>query len=124
MLMVGGQRRTDRAAGIAGRRLDPDFGDGAIAQNLAVSDAIKRNATGKAKRDMPVSAASDRAEPQHDFLGHRLDRSGEVHFALGQPHFGLARRAAEERVKTRIGHGQPGAIVEIVEIEPERTVGL
>ena len=37
---------------------------------------------------------------------------------------GLARRPAEQRVEPLVRHGQAGAIVEIVEVEPERAVGL
>src|SRR6185437_2454106 len=42
------ERCTDRAPRIAGRRLHPDLPEGAIAQDLAVGDAIESNAARKA----------------------------------------------------------------------------
>ena len=61
---------------------------------------------------------------QHDVLQHRLDRGRDVHVLLLEPGLGIARRRAEQRVEALVRHGQPGAVVEIVEIEPERAVGL
>src|SRR5262249_49654108 len=53
-----------------------------------------------------------------------LDRAREIHVALREALFWLARRATEQRVETRIGHGETGAIVEIAQIEAERSVRL
>ena len=47
--VIGGERRADRAAGIAGRRLDPDALEVAVAQHLAVGDAVERDAAGEAQ---------------------------------------------------------------------------
>ena len=58
--MVGGERRAERAAGIAGRGLHPDPVEFAVAQNLAVGDAVERDTAGKAQIASPVSAASER----------------------------------------------------------------
>ena len=49
MQMIGRQRRAQRAAGIAGRRLDPDVVENAVAQHLAVGDAVERDAAGEAQ---------------------------------------------------------------------------
>ena len=43
---------------------------------------------------------------------------------LLEPGLGIARRRAEQRMEALVRHGQPGAIVEIIEIEAERAVGL
>ena len=51
--VIGRQRRAHRAAGIAGRRLDPDVLEMAVAQNLAVGDAIERHAAGQAQVSRP-----------------------------------------------------------------------
>ena len=56
--VIGRQGGPDRAAGIAGSRLDPNFLEAAVAQHLAVGDAIERDAAGEAEIvRMPVSAA-------------------------------------------------------------------
>jgi len=46
--MVGGKCRADRAASITRSRLDEDALEVAVAQNLAVCDAVERNAASKA----------------------------------------------------------------------------
>ena len=76
------ERRAERAAGVAGRGLHPDMLEGAVAQHLAVGDAIERDAAGEAEI-LHAGLARERArEPQHDFLGRHLDGGGEVHVAL------------------------------------------
>ena len=124
MQVVGGERRAERAAGVAGRRLDPDPLEPAVAQHLAVRHAVERDAAGEAEI-FGAGLGRDRArEPQHDFLGHRLDRGGEIHVALVEQFFRLARRPAEQRIELVVGHAQAGAIVEIGLVQPERAVGL
>ena len=69
--------------------------------------------------------ARDRGgELEHHLLGDRLDRRGQVHFALGERRFGLARRRAEQRIEARVGHRQPGAVVEVVQVQPEGAIVL
>src|SRR5207302_8630201 len=48
-LMVGCERGANRAAGVTRRRLDPDPVELAVAQHLAVGDAIERHAARKAE---------------------------------------------------------------------------
>ena len=48
-LVIGGERRAERAAGIAGRRLNPDVVELAVAQHLAVGHAVERDAAGEAQ---------------------------------------------------------------------------
>ena len=55
--VIGGERRPERAAGVAGRRLDPDPLEGAVAQDLAVGDAVERDAAGQAE----IASARSRA---------------------------------------------------------------
>ena len=122
--VIGGERRAQRAAGVAGRRLDPDTLELAVAQHLAVRHAVERHAAGHAEI-FGAGLGRDRArEPHHDFLGHRLDRGREIHVALVEPFLRLARRPAEQRIELVAGHAQTGAIVEIGLIQPERAVGL
>ncbi len=59
--VVGGERRAERAAGVARRRLDPDALEGAVAQQLAVGDAVERDAAGEAEVLLAGLAARARA---------------------------------------------------------------
>ena len=124
MLVVGGQRRPERAAGIAGGRLHPDVSEAAVAQHLAVGHAVEGYAAGEAQVLHAGLIGEAAREPQHRLLEHGLNGCGEVHVLLLEPGLRLARRPAEQAIEPRIGHGQAGAIVEVVEVEPERSVRL
>ena len=82
MLMVGSERRADRAAGIARRRLDPDALEGSIAQYFAVGHAIERDAAGKTEIVDSVSLRQRARDAQHDLLSDLLHRGGEIHITL------------------------------------------
>jgi hypothetical protein len=74
----------------------------------------------------PALAGVARNAPRqtHDHvLGHGLDRGRQVHLALREGGLGLAGRPAEQRVELRAGHRQPRAVVEVREVERERSVG-
>ena len=114
----------ERAAGIAGRRLDPEVVEVAFAEQPAVGHAVQRHAAGQDQVLQPGPGLHVAADPEHDFLGHGLDAGGQVHVPLLQGRLGRARRTAEEAVKPPIGHRQPLAVVEIVHVEPEAAVGL
>jgi hypothetical protein len=124
MDMIGGERRPERAAGIAGRRLNPDIAELALAHDLAVGDAIERDAAGQAEVLLAGLGREAAGQPQHRLFQHHLHGGREVHVLLLQQRGRIARRRAEQTVEARIGHRQPGAIVEVFEIEPERAVGL
>src|SRR5262249_49333927 len=55
-LMPGRKRCPDRAASVTGRRLHPDIRERAVAQDLAVGDAIERHAARQAQIVEPVLA--------------------------------------------------------------------
>ena len=55
---------------------------------------------------------------------HGLDRGRDIHVLLFEHALGTARRQPEQRVEAPIRHRQARAVVEIVEIEPERPVVL
>ena len=81
--MIGGEGRAQRAAGIAGGGLDPDVVEAPVAQDLAVGDAVQRDAAGQAQVRHPgLRCARARGQAQHDLLGHGLDGGGEIHLAL------------------------------------------
>ena len=119
------QRRPDGAAGVARRRLHPDALEGAVAQDLAVGHAVERDAAGETEIVEPVLAGERARQPQHDLLGHLLDRGGDVHVERREQILGrVAHRRAEQVGELPVGHGEAGAIIEIIEIEPERSVRL
>ena len=110
------QRRAERAAGVAGGRLDPDVLERPLAQDAAVADAVERDAAGQARgSSRPVSLVHVARHAQHDLFGHLLDRRGEVHLALRERRLGL--RAAARRTARRTSPlviVRPVAVVEVV----------
>ena len=95
-----------------------------LAQQLAVGDAVQRNATGQADVLGAGFLLHRPGQPQHDLLRYRLDRGGEVHVLLGQELFGRAARPAEQRGELVVRHAQAGAIVEVGLVEAEGAVFL
>jgi hypothetical protein len=78
------ESRPDRAAGITGGRLHPDALKCAVAQQLAIGDAVERDATGQAEVPQAVFARKRASQPQHHLLSHCLDRGGDVHVEWSQ----------------------------------------
>ena len=124
MHVVGGERRAERTAGIAGRRLDPDVAKAAVAQHLAVGDAIERDTAGKTEIVHAGLVGETRVSRRTtSSVTAWIDAAMSMCCCVSQL-FGLARRAAEQRIEALVRHGEPGAVVEIVEIEPEGAVVL
>jgi hypothetical protein len=98
--------------------------EAAIAQHLTVRHAVERNASGETQIPDSGFRTKRSRQAQHDLVGHRLDRRGQVHVMLQERFVGLAGSPAEEIVKLTVGHGKPGAIIEIRLVQPERAVGL
>ena len=117
-------RRAERAARVARRRRNPDVLENLLAQQDAVGDAIERDAA----REAEIFRAGDflrvPRHPQHDLLGDFLDGRRQVHFALRDHRFGIARRAAEQFVEFAVRHRQSLAIIEILHVHRQRAVGL
>ena len=97
--MPGELRHAERAAGVAGRGLDPELLERALAQQPAVAHAVERDAAGEAEPVEPGLAVHRARHAEHDLLGHDLDRAGEVHLPLRQLGLRLPRRAAEQPVE-------------------------
>src|ERR1700719_561955 len=64
-LVIGGERRADRATGVARRRLNPDVLELAVAQHLAVGDAIERHPAREAQIARAGTAGEAARQPQH-----------------------------------------------------------
>ena len=124
MVVVGGQGRAQGTASVARSRLDPDPLERALAQQPPVGDAVERHSARQAQVRHVVFRVQPAREAQDDLFGDRLDRSRDVHFALGQLGFRAAGRAAEQVGELGVGHRQTDAVVEIRDIQPERSVVL
>ena len=105
-------------AASTGRRTSP------CRSSLPLATQLSATPPARQRLRSPVSRAMASRELQHDLLGHRLDRRGEIHLALRERSLRLARRSAEQRVEARVGHREAGAVVEVVEVEPEGAVVL
>src|SRR5262249_62018484 len=77
--MVPDECGTQRAACIAGSGLYVRVLEAAIAQHLAVRNAVERNASGKTQVPNPGFGSERSRQTQHDLVGHRLDGRGQVH---------------------------------------------
>src|SRR5262245_30877840 len=122
--MPRGERDAHRAAGIARGGLDEEAAERALSQNPAVADAVQRHAAGQAEVLAPRFPVQGAGEAEHHLLGDVLDGPREVHLPLGEQRLRLAGRAAEERVELVARHREPGAVVEVVHVEPEGAVRL
>ena len=122
--MPRGQRRAQRAAGIARGRLNPNLLKNFFAQNEAVRHAIERHAARQAEIFRAGHFARMARQQQHDFFRHHLNRARHVHVPLLDFFLRPARRPAEKRVKLLIGHRRAAQEIEVIQIQPERTVGL
>ena len=116
------QRGAERAPGVARRGLDPHVVEPAIPQDLAVGYTVERDAAGQTQARDAGLLAQRAGQPQHRFLDHRLRRGGHVHVPLRQRLVRLARGATEQCIEPGVGHGEAGAVIEMVEIEAERAV--
>src|SRR5439155_27076516 len=102
--VIGAERRADRPARIASAGLNPDVLELAVAQHLAVRDAIERDAAGKAQVALACLARKRACHPQHDLFGDSLDRGGDVHMKRRQALLRRSWRLAEQRVESAVGH--------------------
>src|SRR6516165_4261998 len=90
-LMPDGERRTDRAARIAGRRLYVDPSERRVSSNLAVGDGVHRTAARQCEICQSRPSLQSPEEVKECLLIHRLGRAGDVVMAVFEP---IARRAA------------------------------
>ena len=96
----------------------------ALAQQLAISHAVQCHPAGKAEIFLASFSRDGLTELEHDLLSDSLDRRGEIHLPLCEWRFGLPGRRTEQVVEALVGHGEAGAIVEVVEVQAEAAVFL
>ncbi len=116
------QRHAQRPARVAGSRLHPDVFEDSFLNNLSVAAAVQRDAAREAEFFHARLAPHVPGHAQHDLFGDLLNRRRDVHVALGQFRFRLARRRAEKCVELLRGHGQALAIIEIGHVHAKRAV--
>jgi hypothetical protein len=104
--------------------LHPYLLEAAVAQHLAVCDAIERDAAGEAQIARAGLGGQRPGQPQYRLLGDRLDRGCEIHMDLLEPVFRSPRRNPEQRSKAVIRHAQPGAVIEVLLIKTKAAVIL
>ena len=122
--VIGGERRADRAAGIARRRLHPDAVEDALAQQLAVGDAVQRHAAGQADVLGAGLLRTERARRSTISSVTAWTEAARSMCCWVSSSSGVARRPAEQRGERVVGHAQPGAIVEVALVEAEDAVFL
>ena len=66
------------AAGVTGGGLDPDVAERAFAKEAGVGDAVEGNAAGEAEIFFAGHRVECSCEAENNFLGHILNRAGEV----------------------------------------------
>src|SRR5262249_28740269 len=90
-LMPDGERRTDRAARIAGRRLYVDPSERRVSSNLPFGDGAPRTAARQREICQSRPPLQIPEEVKECLLIHRLGRASDVIVAVFEP---IARRAA------------------------------
>ena len=123
-LMPREQSRTKRAARVARGRLNPDPIENFLAQNLSVRHAIQRDTASATKISLSGFFANMPRHPEHDFVGHILNRPRQVHVALGKLRFRFARWPSEQAIECGVRHRQADAVIEILHVQAERSVVL
>ena len=116
------ERGTDRATGVAGRGLHPEVLERALAHDAAVRHAVEGHATGHHEILGAGEIVRVLHTPQHRGLADDLHRRREVHLPLRDELVVASRRSAEELVELGRGHRVAVAVVEVVEVEPDRAV--
>ena len=124
MNVIDRERRAQRAAGITRRRLNPDPAKAASRSTLPLATQLSATPPARHRFSIPVSSARLRVRRSTTSSSTAWMEAAMSMCLCVEPAFGIARGAAEQRVEARIGHRQPGAIVEIVEVEPEGAVRL
>ena len=110
------------ATGVARGGLYPDIIEDALAEDLAVADAVERHAPAMTRWRIPVSLRTWRAvRSMISSVTAWMDAAMSIS-RWGDPRFGFADRAVEELFHLRIGHGQALAIIEVGHVHPEGAV--
>src|SRR5262249_48451199 len=99
-LMPNGERRTDRAARIAGRRLYVDPSERRVSSNFAVGDGVHCTAAGQREICQSRPSLQIPEEGKECLLIHRLGTASDGMVAVLEP---IARRAARPQQMLKRG---------------------
>ncbi len=124
MQVIDGESRAQRCAGIAGGGLNPDTAKAPVAEDFAVDQAVPCDASGQAQVFETGLGSQSAGHAQHDLLENGLNRRGQVGVPLRDAILGPARPASEQRMEARVGHGQAGAKIEVIQVQAKGAVGL
>jgi hypothetical protein len=107
------QRRPDRRAGVASRRVEEELLELRLALEPAVGHAVERHAPRHAQVLGPCQLARQVREVKHRLLGDRLQGEGDVLVPLLDRALGHARRPEQGHELVAVAMG---AIVEVFEV--------
>ena len=122
--MIGGERGAKSTSGITSRRLDPNFFKVAVSQNPPIRDAVKRHASREAQIFLSGLCRQSSRHAQYYLFQYNLHRCGKVHVPLREEFLGPASRPFKQLVELAVRHRESGAVVEVIQIQSEGTVGL
>ena len=117
--MPEAQCDSQRPAGVASRRLDPDLVEDALAQDATVADAVERDPACQAEVIQPGFAVGEASHLHHDLFGDLLHGAREVHLELGQLRLGAPRWTPEQLLERPPGHRQPMRVREVLHVQPQ-----
>jgi len=112
------------AAGVSGRRLNPQSFEDFFAQDAAVGHAVEGDTAGQAEVGKSGQLPGVAGEFEEDLFGHDLGGARDVQVPLFEAGLGRARRSAEQPVEAPVGHGEGAKEPEVVHVQPERPVLL
>ncbi len=125
-VMVGPQRRPDRAPVVARRGRDVDALEARVAQDLGVGHGVQRHAARQAEVAQAGATLHRAGERDEHLLGHRLDRRRDVAVERVERLVAerrVARLAAHHLRELRRDRGVRGVLErEVVEVEPVGSV--
>src|SRR5437588_4251552 len=98
--------RSQSAARIASRRLNPDVLERSFAQQSAIGDTIESHAPGPDQMFHAGQPMRFGGHPQQNLLSNFLDTRRHVHVALIEQRLGIARWAAKKLIEPPISHRQ------------------
>src|SRR5690348_1711696 len=113
---------TQRAARVAGGRLDPESLERTLAENPTVPDAVECHPPSETEVLEPGFAVRAARHSQHDLLAYFLDRAGEVHLLLRELGLRYSGWPAEQCLEGGARHRKAAEVVEIFLVQRERTV--
>ena len=107
------QRGSERGAGVAGRRLDPDLVEGPLSPEAGVCHAVEGHTPGKGDPALPGPALEPPRQLEHHLLEADLDAGGEVGvlgppFLAGPARFGEGLPVEGAGVEGPVGVGPDG----------------